>query len=85
MTDQEIPKRYRGDEPELEKKVIRRLKSWKALRKQDGTLEGTMESIAIGYELQVREVEIQRAVVGHLVQRIEDMGKELAKLRKKND
>jgi hypothetical protein len=88
MTDQEIPRKFEGadgDDEELNELVDKRLKSWRALREQDGTHEGTVRTIAQSYEMMKRNYEIQRAVVGQLVSRIEKTGKELAVLRKKND
>ena len=85
MKDIKIPRPFGVDDKELEELIDKRMKSWRALREQDGTHSGTVHSIANSYERMKRQYENQHAIVGHLVQRIEDMGKELAELRKKND
>lgn len=85
MTEQKIPERFTPEDPELVEKIAARMESWQALRNQDGTPEGTMHSIAEAYEMMKREYEIQRAVVGHLVSRLEDKSRELHEEKRKND
>ena len=86
MKDQEIPRKFAdvefGDDEELNKLVAKRLKSWRSLREQDGTDEGTMRSIAESYEMMKRQYEIQRAVVGQLVTRTSELARELHEEKK---
>ena len=85
MKEQKIPEQFSLDDPELEELVANRLKSWRELRKQDGTNEGSMWTIAASYEMMKRQYEIQRAVVGQLVTRTSELARELHQEKQKND
>ncbi len=86
MKDQKIPEQFGGsDVGELKELVDKRLRSWRALREQDGTDEGTLRHIAESYEMMKRQYEIQRAVVGQLVTRTSELAQELFQEKQKHD